>query len=499
MTLPLSLYTANQVRELDRIAIEEFNIPGFKLMQRAAQATFEQILDGYPHTQSLCVICGTGNNGGDGYVIATLAINAGLKVTVIQLGDVKSISGDALLAREAYLEVGGKASVFNKALLQSDIIVDAIFGTGLTRKVSGNWATAINAINQSSAKKIAVDIPSGLCSDTGVVMGSCVEADLTVTYIGFKCGLFTGQARDFVGELKFSDLQVPAAVYQKLNSPSFKEIIPDTIIQENLKRRSRCSHKGHFGNVLLIGGASGMTGAIRLAAEGSLRSGAGLVNVATHPSHADYLNSSRPEIMVHAVLQTSALEPLLEKASVIAIGPGLGTSDWAKELLLFALRSDKPTVIDADALNLISESQNATLLKHDNCVLTPHPKEASRLLGLSTIEIEADRYLSVEKIAQKWGGVCVLKGAGSLICDGNKTVVCTAGNPGMASGGMGDVLSGIIAALLSQGLSLFDAAATGTYIHAKAADFSAKNGERGMLASDLFPYIRMLVNNKTAL
>ena len=499
MTLPLNLYTAEQLRELDRIAIEEFNIPGLTLMQRAGQATFKHIIDRFPRTKSICVICGTGNNGGDGYVIATLARKINLNVSVIQLGDENTISGDALLAREAYLKAGGNTSVFHKTLLQAEIIVDAIFGTGLTREVSGDWAKAVNSINEAPAKKIAVDIPSGLCADTGRILGICVKADLTVTYIGLKSGLFTGQARDVVGEIKFNDLDVPSAVYQKLTSATSKELIPDTIISKNLKPRSRCSHKGHFGHVLIIGGANGMPGAIRLAAEASLRCGAGLVSVATHPSHAEYLNMTRPEMMVHAVHQQSALKPLLEKASAIVIGPGLGTSDWSRELLSATIQSNKPIVVDADALNLLSESQQSTMIKHDNWILTPHPKEASGLLGLTTQAVEADRYRSVEKIAQKWGGVCVLKGAGSLICDGDKTAVCNAGNPGMASGGMGDVLSGIIVALLAQGLTLFDAAATGTYLHAKAADFAAKNGERGMLASDLFPYIRMLVNNRTEL
>ena len=394
MSLPLNLYTADQVRELDKIAINEFDIPGFTLMQRAGQATFEQILNSYPFTQSLCVVCGMGNNGGDGYVIATLAVKAGLKVIVVQLADAKSIRGDALLAREAYLEAGGKFSVFKKALLHSDIIVDAIFGTGLSRNIGGDWEAVINEINQASAIKVAVDIPSGLCADTGRVLGCCIKSDLTVTYIGLKCGLFTGQARDFVGELKFDDLQVPSAVYEQLTLSVSREIISDTIIQDNLKPRPRCSHKGQFDNVLLIGGASGMSGAIRLAAEASLRTGAGLVNVATHPNHAGYLNMTRPEIMVHAVQNSGDLEPLLEKADVIAIGPGLGTSDWARELLSTTLLSENSIVIDADALNLLSVSESESKppsQKHTNWLLTPHPKEAARLLDQATEEIEFDR------------------------------------------------------------------------------------------------------------
>jgi len=492
MSLPLKLYTADQVRKLDRIAIDEFNIPGFTLMQRAGQATFKQMIDSYPDTQSLCVVCGSGNNGGDGYVIATLAKKAGLTVSVIQMGEADSIKGDALLARESFLKLGVKTSPFKIDLLDVDIIFDAIFGTGLTRDITGDWAVAINAINQSPAKKVAVDIPSGLCADTGRILGTCIKADLTVTYIGLKSGLFTGQARDYTGAIGFDGLQVPDAVYNALSPAPSRELIPEDIIHQTLKPRSRSSHKGDFGNVLLIGGAQGMSGAIRLAAEASLRCGAGLVNVATHPAHAKYININRPEIMAHGIEQKTDLKPLLEKANVVAVGPGLGTSEWAQDLLTLTLNSKKPMVVDADALNLLAIQ---SVKNRDNWILTPHPKEGARLLAQpSSKEIELVRYRSIEKIQQKYGGVCVLKGAGSLVNNGMKTVVCSAGNPGMSSGGMGDVLCGVIAALLAQGLSLFDAAATGTYIHAKAADIAAVDGERGMLASDLFPHLRALVN-----
>ena len=304
MSLPLKLYTADQVRKLDRIAIDEFNIPGFTLMQRAGQATYKHILDSYPDTKSLCVVCGIGNNGGDGYVIATLAKKAGLAVSVIQLGEANSVKGDALLARENLLKSGVKTSPLKIDLLDVDIIVDAIFGTGLTRDITGAWADTINAINKSQAKKVAVDIPSGLCADTGKIFDTCIKADLTVTYIGLKSGLFTGKARDYTGAIEFNDLQVPDAVYDALSPAPSRELIPESIIHQTLKPRSRCSHKGDYGNVLLIGGAKGMSGAIRLAAEASLRCGAGLVNVATHPAHAEYINVNRPEIMV-CLLYTS--------------------------------------------------------------------------------------------------------------------------------------------------------------------------------------------------
>jgi len=531
MALPLTLYTASQVRELDRIAIEDFAIPGFNLMRQAAQVTFDCMMASFPDAGTVCIVCGTGNNGGDGYLVATLAFQAGLDVSVIQLGNDEIIKGDALLARQTYLQTGetvlGLASGKEK-LAETDIIIDAIFGTGLARKINGEFAQAITSMNQSAAKRIAVDIPSGLNADTGSVLGCCVKADKTVTYIGLKCGLFTGQARDYVGDLVFDDLDVPYEVYKHVpNITPIKTLVPNRVAQELLKPRARCSHKGDFGHVLCIGGAVGMSGAIRLCAEAALRAGAGLVTVATHPLHAAFLNLQRPEIMVSAVSQADEVLPLMEKASVIIIGPGLGKTAWANDLLALVLMSDKPKVLDADALNLLAEHhitasslpgmgyssfatnpigkindamQNEGLKRNNNWIITPHPAEAARLLITKTALIEQDRYQSVELLQQQFGGVCVLKGAGSLISDGEKTRVCQSGNPGMATAGMGDVLSGIIGALVAQahnqksGSSLFDVATVATNIHGKAADIAAQQGEKGMIASDLFPVIRQLVN-----
>ena len=497
MSLNTTLYSAEQTRELDRIAIEDFAIPGYTLMQRAGQVTFDAILQKFPDSESLCIVCGTGNNGGDGYVIARLALQKGLAVQLIQLGNEQAIAGDALLAKQDFEQAGGQIALFEGAVPQVDIIVDAIFGTGLTREVTGQWADAIDTINTSShsansSHVVAVDTPSGLHSDTGRVMGCCVQAELTVTYIGIKCGLVTGQARDYVGELLFDSLQIPDDVYKKLSQskPSNKIIIPHDFITTVLKPRARCSHKGSHGHALLIGGAPGMSGAIHLAGEACLRGGAGLVSIATHPAHAAFLNLNRPELMVTAVEQVSALAPLLQKANVLGIGPGLSQSDWGSALLTEVLSLKKPLVADADALNLLAKKPRNC----DNWILTPHPAEAARLLSVSTTEVEQDRYKSVLAIQQRYGGVCILKGAGTLVTNGEKIAVCTSGNPGMASAGMGDILTGIIVSLLAQGLSLFDAAKGGVEVHAQAADLAAKKGERGLLASDSFSYIRELVN-----
>ncbi|MCL4108219.1 UNVERIFIED_CONTAM: hypothetical protein GTU68_065247 [Idotea baltica] len=457
----------------------------------------------FPDCKSICVICGTGNNGGDGYVVARLALQANIKVTVLQLGNSESISNDALLARENYLKSGGVSFSFDTSLLDCDLIVDSIFGTGLDRKISGEYYDEIQAINKQvssrqKTKVVAIDIPSGLAANTGAIFGICIVADLTVTFVGLKQGLFTGQARNYVGDIVFDSLSIPNRAYHQLELPRSIKTIPDNILQQLLVPRLKTSHKGHFGHVLLIGSDEGMTGAIRLAAEAALRCGAGLVSVATHPSHATVLNLGRPEIMVNGIAHSDALKPLLEKATVIVIGPGLGNSDWSRSIFAEVIKTDLPAIIDADALNLLAEKNNGVGFK-ENWILTPHPKEMARLLNVNTSDIEADRFDSVLQKPIKSGGVSILKGAGTLIADSSKILVCTKGNPGMASGGMGDVLSGIIGALLGQGLSLFDAATAGVQLHACAADLAAKQGEKGLLASDLFPYLRALVNHNTDL
>ena len=507
MSLPNTLYTAEQIKMIEQYAIDECDIAGFKLMQDAGKACFDKILKHYPDCQSLCVVCGTGNNGGDGFIVAELALQANLDVTLVQLGNPDSISGDALLAKDKWHKSGGVSFNYDKKLfstyLNTDLIIDAIFGTGLNRNVSGDYLEvieSINAVSNNSAKTnvISIDIPSGLAANTGTIFGDCIQADHTVTFVGLKQGLFTGKARDHTGEIHFDSLSIPNKCYEQLEITHPIKLIPDDILQQHLTPRAQCSHKGHFGHVLLIGGDEGMSGAIRLAAEAALRCGAGLVSVATHPSHSAILNIGRPEIMVHGILQASALKPLIDKATVIVLGPGLGLSEWSRSLFSESLETDLPVVLDADALNLLAEQNHQIALK-ENWVITPHPKEMSRLLKTSTDEIETDRFKSNNECVQtkgcKSGGVSILKGAGTLISNKHTTLVCNKGNPGMATGGMGDVLSGIIAAMLAQGLSLFDAASTGVYLHATAADIAAKDGERGMLASDLFPHLRNLINN----
>jgi len=489
--LPVTLYRAAQVRELDRIAIEDRGIPGFELMSRAGEAVFRRLREQWPDARSVTVFCGAGNNGGDGYIVARLALQEGMRVCVLSLAEPEKLQGDALTAYRNYSEASGKVDLFAiDQTIDADVIVDALLGTGLDRPVIGLYAAAIEAVNQSPAPVIAVDIPSGLHADTGNVMACAVKADCTVTFIGLKQGLFTGQAADYCGTVFHAALDVPDDVFQAVFSSVY------LVTDKPWPRRSRCAHKGSYGHVLVVGGNRGFSGAARLAGEAALRVGAGLVSIATRSEHAGMMNLARPELMCHGVESTEQLTVLLEKADVVVIGPGLGQSYWAKELLMASISSQKKLVIDADGLNLLANLfLNNLSVSNPDWILTPHPGEAARLLGCSIADIQRDRFASVSRLQAKYGGIAVLKGAGTVIASATDIAVSTSGNPGMASGGMGDVLAGVIAGFLAQGLDLKNAAQQGVYSHGAAADWAAEEqGERGLLAGDLMPYLRKWVN-----
>ena len=495
--LPVALYRAASVRELDRIAIEDHAIPGFDLMSRAGQACFDALRDRWPQAQRLVVFCGVGNNGGDGYVIAALAEKAGLEAHVIQLGDPQKTQADALTALGCAEEAGASFERFQQNIsLDGDVVVDALLGTGLSGAVRAEYAAAIELINGSGLPVLAVDTPSGICSDTGVVLGCAVKAHCSVSFIGLKQGMFTGQAPDYVGEVLFASLAVPQQVLDKV--PADATRVSSSHLSRWLPPRSRLSHKGKNGHVLIIGGDLGMGGAAAMAAEAAGRVGCGLISVITRPQHIAAILARRPECMVLGQETGDNIAPLLAKADVLVVGPGIGQQEWGKQLLLQALATELPMVLDADGLNLLAQwkQEGVALAKRGNWVLTPHPGEAARLLSKNTDQIMQNRFDSVRSLQQQYGGSVVLKGAGSLIAQaGGDVWVCDSGNPGMASGGMGDVLSGVIGGLMAQGLDLGQAAARGVRVHAAAGDRATHQaGQRGLLATDLMPHIRRLVN-----
>ncbi|EGV28664.1 YjeF-related protein [Thiorhodococcus drewsii AZ1] len=488
--LPHALYRAEQVRALDRLAIDEQGIPGRELMERAGRALYRLMRARWSQARRPVVLSGVGNNGGDGYVVARLALEDGLLVRVLQLGDPDRLTGDAASAHADYCSAGGLVEPFCGAPLRADLVIDALLGTGLERPVEGVWATAIAAINEQHAPVVAVDIPSGLHSDTGQVMGVAVRATATLSFIGLKQGLFIGEGPQYRGDCVFSGLEIPALIYARERLSMRRIDWPQQCTM--IAPRSQTTHKGDCGHILVVGGAPGMSGAARLAGEAALRSGAGLVTVATHLEHARWLNLTRPELMVAGVESPADLVPLIERADVVALGPGLGRSGWGLDLWRAIKEVARPLVVDADALNALASEP----LAREDWILTPHPGEAGRLLGMGTVEIQADRLAAVQALQSRYGGIAVLKGAGTLI-QGDPSrppAVCSDGNPGMATAGSGDVLTGVLAALIGQGLDLESAALAGVCLHAAAGDRAAREGERGMVAGDIVAALRAVAN-----
>ncbi|WP_308417046.1 NAD(P)H-hydrate dehydratase [Thiolapillus brandeum] len=489
--LPAALYRAGQVREMDRLAIEDYGIPGDTLMERAGQAAFDLLRGRWPEARRILVLAGTGNNGGDGFVLARLALQAGMEVQILQLGDRERIRGDARANALRYAALSGPWRPCGDHLPQDvDLIVDAVLGTGLERTVEGRWARILGQVNAANIPVLSLDIPSGLHSDTGSILGTAVCADATISFIALKQGMFTADGPDCCGDISFHALDVPAWVYASQVLSARR--LDWSSQRKHLRPRKRSAHKGDFGHVLVVGGDRGYAGAGRLCAEAALRTGAGLVSLATRREHLPGVLAGRPEIMVHPVEEAAHIDPLLEKASVIALGPGLGRQSWGQALWQRVLDRELPLVVDADALNLLADAPR----HREDWVLTPHPGEAARLLGWTTRDVHGDRFAAAEAIQRQYGGVVVLKGAGSIIAAGahHCPAVCSDGNPGMASGGMGDVLTGVIAGWLAQGWPIREAAQLGVCLHGAAGDKAARAGERGLLASDLMSHIRRLAN-----
>lgn len=486
-----ALYQNQEIRRVESAVIAGNPAIEYQLMQQAGISAFCTLASQWTTAERLVVVCGKGNNAGDGFVLAREAYLQGYQVMLVTLIACDQYRGAALMAAKACVSAGLHFHPFEPGMIfEGDVIVDALLGTGLQGEVTGIFKEAIAAINASHCPVLSMDIPSGLQCDTGAVQGCAVIADITQTFIALKTGLFTADGTHHAGKIVLASLDI-SQDYFKTALPSAYLLTPD-LLAAQFPKRHRNAHKGDFGHVLVIGGDSGMGGAIHMAAKAALRVGAGLVSVATHAAHVAMINAACPEIMCHAVETKADLLPLLQKATVVVLGPGLGQSAWSRELWNAVIEAKQPMVVDADALNLLCESPR----KRDNWILTPHPGEAARLLKCTTKQVQSDRFLATKKLIAQFGGVVVLKGAGTLVqSDNDFPFVCAAGNPGMASGGMGDVLSGVIGGLLAQQFSLLSAAKTGVLLHATAADEAARaGGERGLLASDLMPYLRQWVN-----
>ena len=483
------IFTAKEVRDNEALAAKNSHCELFTLMQRAGEAVFNVWKEF--NAEHTLVIVGHGNNAGDGYITASLIKQAGKLVTLCAVNPEQALTGDAAKATNLWRDEGGEVNAYTSELLnRSDLIIDAMLGTGITSSVRDNFAKIINEINACNKPVLSIDVPSGISADTGQPLGIAIQASKTMTFVGIKQGLTTAIGKQHCGQLIFDDLNIGTAFFELaassgtlININSFKK----------LGARSQNSHKGTHGKLLCVGGNEGTAGAIRLTSEAALRAGAGMVRVYTHSSSIAPVSIGRPELMV----SSAYLQEALEWASSVVIGPGLGQDEWAQqtfdEVMQYCQNNKMPLVIDADALNLLAKQASSYML--ERCILTPHPREASRLLSTTTQEIESNRFENARLCAKRYNATCVLKGAGTLIDNAEHTWVCEDGNPALAVGGSGDVLTGIIGALLAQGLNVDEAARYGVTLHAKAGDIaSEREGQRGMLPSDLFKIVRALIN-----
>lgn len=469
------LYSAAGTRALDKAVIDS-GISGFTLMGKAAQAALSVIQQRWPELQAAVIFCGTGNNAGDGYLLAELLQKNNIACTVVAVKT--AASPDAQRACQQMLEAGLSVrtwSEFRDSTTGSfDLLVDALLGTGVDRPLTGDYQQAVQWINNSASQVLALDIPSGLHADTGAVMGNAVTADCTVSFIAKKLGLYTGAGRDCAGELVLARLDVADEFYLQV-PPLAKLIKPDQLT------RSHNSHKASYGRVAVVGGQCGMDGAVLLAGAAALRTGAGLVHVVMQQRS----DRGMLELMVcdYDPRNGDAEPPLpIAAMDVIAFGCGLGNSDWAQAIYQWVSQQSVPQIWDADALRILAE--NPDRMQHR--IITPHPGEAAALLGCKTEQIQANRYQAVIDLQKRFDGVVVLKGSGTLVADPGGVWLCDRGNPGMATAGTGDVLTGIIAALLAQGMTPICAAKTGVWLHASAGDKVADNkGEISLVASDI--------------
>lgn len=487
-SIPHSIWHADDLRHAEKEAADSLGITLYELMQRAGEAAYNVARTAYPESSHWLILCGHGNNGGDGYVVARLAVAAGIHVTLLALESDKPLPEEASAAREAWLNAGGVIHATDIVWPEEiDVIIDGLLGTGLRSAPRDPVATLIARANAHSAPVVALDIPSGLMAQTGTTPGAVIQAAHTVAFIALKPGLLTGKARDVTGTLHHNALGLESRL---AGQETHVSRVDASLLAQWLPPRHPTSHKGDHGRLVIIGGDHGTAGAIRMTGEAALRCGAGLVRVLTRIENSAPIITARPELMVHE-LTPQSLEESLEWADVVVIGPGLGQQAWGKQALQKVENFRKPMLWDADALNLLAINPD----KRHNRILTPHPGEAARLLNCSVAEIESDRLLSARRLVKRYGGVAVLKGAGTVVASDEALGIVDAGNAGMASGGMGDVLSGIIGALLGQKLPLYDAACAGCVAHGVAADkLAARYGTRGMLATDLFCTLRRVVN-----
>lgn len=494
------VFKTSQVRERELEAAASLSVSPAQLMQRAAQSCLAALERQQPAPARVMILCGPGNNGGDGWVLARLASAAGYRVQVVATEPKTALAKQAATAwRQQQGSVEPLDKLDRTHLAEQDVIVDALLGTGLSRELDELYQCVVETLNDAKDFHklwvLSIDCPTGLQSDTGVPMPVAVEADYTVTMVALKPGLLTGKAAHFTGHLELAELGI-APAFRQLEKPVATLIEQDEVMRL-LPPRSRSSHKGQHGHVVIVGGNVGMSGAVILAGRAALRAGCGKVSVLTHPQSQQIVAMAQPELMVQstAAEDQQAIQDFLKRADCVVLGPGLGDDKWGQRLTQAVLLSGRPMVVDADGLNLLSR-HDEWWPAHEHLWLTPHPGEAGRLLGITTTEVEQDRWQAVQKLTAKSQAHVVLKGSGSLIAQAQsaRIRVCRRGTPALAVGGSGDVLSGIVGSLVAQKLPAEAILPCAVWLHAVAAEHAAKGGERGTLPSDLLEPLRKLVN-----
>ncbi|MGL5206212.1 MAG: NAD(P)H-hydrate dehydratase [Acidaminococcaceae bacterium] len=516
----MKLFLAEEMKEIDNAVTREFGLPGLLLMENAGRdvaATAESILEDC-HGKRIVVFAGKGNNAGDGFAAARTLLNRGAQVTVILLADMNSYSGDAFIQ----LEVLRKCNPFifnlnneqdwDKAKIAgelADLVIDGLLGTGFHGELNADFARAVELINSVAAPVLAIDIPSGVEPDTGKVARIAVKADVTVTIAMPKPGLYLYPGAEYAGEIMVAEIGIPEVLLAEADSKN--ELVTRSLAKTKLPFRQGNAHKGMAGRVAVLAGSPGFTGAAALCSFAAVKAGAGLVTLLTPLSSQNILAAKLNEVMVQGLIErlpgvlgggaVGDVRHWLEKSDVLAVGPGLGTSEATKEVIRDILQGcGKPVVIDADALTALVENTEILLRMKCPKIITPHPAEMARLIGAETADVDADRLAVASLYAVEWQTVVVLKGAPTVVAAPDGSVyINTTGNEGMATGGCGDVLTGIIAALLGQGLSAADAAVLGVYLHGLAADFVAENGKIGLAAgqiSEFLPRARQMVEEE---
>ncbi|HTJ46906.1 MAG TPA: NAD(P)H-hydrate dehydratase [Kofleriaceae bacterium] len=481
--------TAAEMRALDAATIEEIGLPGVVLMETAGRAVAEAAWRERARG-AIAVVCGPGNNGGDGFVCARVLRERGADAIVYLVGAVGSVKGDARTHLDALIRAGGVVhevvalDEHKDAIARAGVIVDALFGTGLARELDGTARAIVEIINESSAWVVAADLPSGLDADTGRALGACVLADVTVTMGALKVGLASAPGFARAGAIEIAEIGIPRRL---IDATAVRAgLVEEADVRALIPKPSAMDHKGRRGHVLVVGGAPGKRGAARLASMAAARAGAGLVTLAA-PGDGEIVADD--VIMTEALRAPHALATIAPGKDAIACGPGLGRDDAARELVDAALATGLPCVLDADALHAIADRPERVTGAAGPVVLTPHPGEAAALLGLTAAEIEADRLTAARALAARFRAIVVLKGARTIVCDGTLAddfcAINPTGGPALATGGTGDVLTGVIAALIAQGLAPSDAARCGVWVHGAAGDRLGESLGRGATAHDL--------------